>query len=311
MNEFIRWYNQNRAKLWFMIFFAIIICFIVFRTINIVFNNTTNKTESSNIVSNIDNSNLNSITIASNKSALSGQMKKLNNNEMEIIDNFISFCNAGNVQEAYNLISNECKEEMYQDINRFIEAYYKPVFANGKKNASVENWNNDTYMVSLNLDALATGSLSEENIIKDYFTVVKDKEGNIKLNINGYIRRTEYNKTHIENNLEITVLRKDSYMDYEIYTFNVKNNSEIMAVLGNVQDTENVSYLLDDSNFKCEAYVHELIQTQLDVYGKQEKTIQIKYFNDFNTNVQIKKLVFPKVYLDYTSDNYSEIVFDF
>ena len=168
MNEFIRWYNQNRAKLWFMIFFAIIICFIVFRTINIVLNNTTNKTESSNIVSNIDNSNLNSITIASNKSALSGQMKKLNNNEMEIIDNFISFCNAGNVQEAYNLISNECKEEMYQDINRFIEAYYKPVFSFFLKNASVENWNNDTYMVSLNLDALATGSFSEENVIKDY-----------------------------------------------------------------------------------------------------------------------------------------------
>ena len=73
-------------------------------------------------------------------------------------------------------------------------------------------------------------------------------------------------------------------MDYEIYTFNVKNNSEIMAVLGNVQDTENVSYLLDDSNFKCEAYVHELIQTQLDVYGKQEKTIQITFIIFFILN---------------------------
>ena len=309
MHNILRWYNQNRLKVWFGIV-AIIIIFLVFFNLIEKYKNTTNNGLSST-VPNVDNSNFNSISISSNKSVITGQSKTLKNNGIETIDKFISYCNSGNVQEAYNLVSNECKEVMYKEINYFIQAYYKPVFANGKRNVSIENWINDTYMVNFNEDALATGSFSDENSFKDYITIVKDKEGNTKLNINGYIRRTEYNKKHTENNLEITALRKDVYMDYEVYTFNVKNNSEIMAVLGNVEDAENVSYLLDDSNFKCEAYVHELTQTQLDIYGKQEKTIQIKYFNDFNSNVQIKKLVFPKVYSDYTSNNYSEIVFEF
>ena len=162
----------------------------------------------------------------------------------------------------------------------------------------------------MNEDELGSGSFCEENSLRDYFTIVKDKEGNVKLNINGYIGRTEYNKIHTENNLEIKVLRKDTYMDYEVYTFNVKNNSEFMSELGRIQDTENISYLLDDSNFKYDAYVHEIPQSMLDIIGKQEKIIQIKYFNEFNSNIQIKKVVFPKVYLDYSSNNYSEIAFD-
>lgn len=310
MHKILKWYNQNRLKVWFGIV-AIFIVLLVYFNLREKYISTTNSNGSGSIIPNVDNSKFNSVSISSNKSIVTGKSKTIDNNEIDIIDKFISYCNSGNVQEAYNLLSNECKEVMYKEINIFNEAYYKPIFANGKRNANVEIWNNDIYMVTLNEDALATGSFSEENSFKDYITIVKDKEGNTKLNINGYIRRTEYNKTHIENSLEITVLRKDSYMDYEIYTFNLKNNSDIMAELGNVQDAENVSYLLDDSNFKCEAYVHELIQTQLDVYGKQEKTLQIKYFNDFNSNVHIKKLVFPRVLSNYTSNNYSEVVFEF
>lgn len=309
MHKIFKWYNQNRLKIWFGIMAILIVSMVLLNLREKLTNTTYNGL--SGTVPNVDNSNFNSISISSNKSVITGQSKKIENDSVETIDKFISYCNSGKVQEAYNLLSNECKEVMYPKINNFIEAYYKPVFANGKRNVSIENWINDTYIVILNEDALATGHYSEENTLKDYFTVVKDKEGNTKLNINGYIKRTEYNKKHTEKDLEITVLRKDSYMDYETYTFDVKNNSEIIARLGDIKDTENVSYLLDDSNFKCDAYVHELTQTQLDIYGKQEKTIQIKYFNDFNSNVYIKKLVLPKVYLEYSSNKYSEVVFEF
>ena len=306
MNKFFRWYNQNMIKVWFGII-VIIIAFILFFKLR---NMSTNNSTSNSNISNINNGNYNSISLSSNQSAITGKSKKIDENEMGVIDKFISFCNSGNVQEAYNLISNECKEQMYKELNDFIEAYYKPVFANGKRTVNIENWYNNIYLVNLNEDALATGSFSEENSLRDYFTIVKDKEGNVKLNINGYIGRTEYNKIHTENNLEIKVLRKDTYMDYEVYTFNVKNNSEFMSELGRIQDTENISYLLDDSNFRYDAYVHEIPQSMLDIIGKQEKIIQIKYFNEFNSNIQIKKVVFPKVYLDYSSNNYSEIAFD-
>ena len=107
-------------------------------------------------------------------------------------------------------------------------------------------------------------------------------------------------------------MRKDSYMDYEIYTFDVKNDSENKVYLGNVQDYENVSYLIDKNEVKYNACVYEIPQTLLEVYGKQTKTIQIKYLNEYSSNRKIDKLVFPKIYLTYedNSNGYVTISFD-
>ena len=96
--------------------------------------------------------------------------------------------------------------------------------------------------------------------------------------------------------MEVKLLRKDAYMDYEIYTFDVKNNTEKTSILGRVNDAENVSYLIDKNGLKYNAYVHEIPQNLLEILGKQEKTIQIKYFSEYSSSRKLKKLVFPKIY---------------
>ena len=102
-------------------------------------------------------------------------------------------------------------------------------------------------------------------------------------------------------------------MDYETYTFEIKNNANYNAMLGNIQDDENVSYLLDKNNLKYNAYVHELSYPQMEILGKQIKTITIKYFSEYSSTKQLKSLVFPKVYLNYelynnfeNKNNYSD-----
>ena len=188
---------------------------------------------------------------------------------------------------------------MYPKIKVFQEAYFNQVFGRGKRNITVENWTGDIYLVTLNEDFLSTGRYSNENSLRDYVTVIKDKEGTLKLNINSYIGRTIYEKTSSAKNLEIKLLKKDTYMDYETYTFEIKNNANYNAMLGNIQDEENVSYLVDKNNLKYNAYVHELSNTQMEVLGTQTKRITIKYFSEYSSTKQLKSLVFPKVYLNY------------
>ena len=299
MNNLISWYNQNRKGFWGIIVAAFVIILIAWRLMYIVSNRTINDNTNLSQTSQVDTSNLNSITLSSDKSAITGKRTTIDKSDIETIDKFFSFCNSGNIKEAYNLISNECKEEMFSEIKIFQEVYINPVFGNGKRNISVENWTGKIYMVTLYEDFLATGRYSDNNNLQDYVTVVKDNEGNTKLNINNYVGRKKYDKIATSEGIEIKLLKNDVYMDYEKYTFEIKNNSNYTALLGNIQDEENVSYLVDKNNLKYNAYIHELSYPQMEILGKQVKTITIKYFSEYSSTKRLKSLVFPKVYLNY------------
>ena len=294
MHNLIRLYNQNRRKFWVIIITIFAIIVIGWRLIYYTTNRNTSREISQ--IPQVDTSNLNSITLSNEKSAITGKRTTIDQSGIETIDQFVSFCNSGNIQEAYNLLSNECKEQLYNELNEFQQTYYVPIFGKGNRSANIENWNGNIYKVDLYEDALSTGRFNVENTLQDYITIVNDEQGNKKLNINGYIGRTTYDKTATEHNLEVKLLRKDAYMDYEIYTFDVKNNTEKTSILGRVNDAENVSYLIDKNGLKYNAYVHEIPQNLLEILGKQEKTIQIKYFSEYSSSRKLKKLVFPKIY---------------
>ena len=311
MYKLISWYNQNRRKFWRIVVTIFIVILIAWRLMYTTTNRNTGREISQS--PKVDTSNLNSITLESDKSAITGKRTTIEQSDIETIDKFFSYCNSGKIQEAYNLISDDCKNEMYSEIKIFQEAYFKPIFGNGKRNITIENWTGKIYLVTLNEDFLATGRYSNDNTLQDYVTAVKDNEGNLKLNINNYVGRTIYEKTSSAKNLEIKLLRKDTYMDYETYTFEIKNNSNYITLLGNIQDDENVSYLVDKNDLKYNAYVHELAEPQMEILGKQIKNITIKYFSEYSSTKHLKALVFPKIYLNYelynnfkNKNNYSD-----
>ena len=297
MYRLISWYNQNTRRFWVIVITSIF-AFIIIRLL-MNFSVNRNKNRKIEQITQVNTDNLNSITLESDRSAVTGNRTTIDQSGIEAIDKFVSFCNSGNIQEAYNLLSNECKEQMYSEIKSFQEAYFNPIFGNGKRNASIENWNGNIYKVDFHEDALSTGRYNVENTLQDYITIVNDKDGNKKLNINGYIGRTTYDKTKNSNDLEIKLLRKDTYMDYETYTFEIKNNSNYTTLLGDIQDDENVSYLVDKNDLKYNAYVHELSYPQMEILGKQVKNITIKYFSEYSSKKILKSLVFPKIYLNY------------
>ena len=109
-------------------------------------------------------------TIITDKSAVSGskvsaeEIKKVNNK----VEEFVNYCNEGKTEEAYNLLSDSCKEEFYPTINSFITYYYEPLFKKGKRTYSIQNWIKDTYIVKFTEDLLATGKSGSESTYQDY-----------------------------------------------------------------------------------------------------------------------------------------------
>ena len=309
MHKIISWYNQNRLKVWRTILAIAILVAIGYALMNAIDTNLRNSNEIKSNPEALDNSNFNSITMQSQKSAISGNNMTVTQEEVNTIDKFVSYGNSGKIEEAYNLLSDECKEEMYSNVNMFKDGYYSHVFGNGKKNTTIQNWTGNIFRVDFKEDALSTGKVSSGNSSQDYITIVTNSNGEHRLNINRYIGRTNINKTQTVENLEITVTKKDSYMDYEYYTIEAKNGNERAVLLGDVNNLE-ATYLKDENGLMYKGRMNEIAQSELIVNANETKTIRINYFNEFSSTRKIKNLIFPLVVIGYEEDkeNYDKVI---
>ncbi len=303
MRDIISWYNRNRKKVFITIIFVGIVAILIFTLLRSAYRNLVNRQEETIVEPNINTEALNSIAMSDNKSVIGAGSITSTQKELTVLDEFISYCNSGKIQEAYSLLSDECKQEMFSDVNIFKKNYYDNLFNGKTKNVKIENWIKDIYMLYIREDALATGKYSEDESTTETITIVKDKEGNPKLNINNYIGRNVINKSINKNNLSIKLIQSDSYMDYEYYTFEIKNNTRGTVTLCDVEDDDS-TYLIDRNGLKYTGYMHELSQLQLVATSGETKIVRIKYFNQFSSSRKIKKLVLKNVYLNsYVSNN--------
>lgn len=244
-------------------------------------------------------------TIISDKSAVSGgsvstkEIKEVGNK----IEEFVKYCNEQNTEAAYNLLTDSCKEEFYPSIDSFITYYYEPLFKNGQRTYSIQNWIEDTYIVKFTEDLLATGKSGSDSTYQDYITI-ENVDGEKKLNINKYIGKEEINETKEQDDIQITVISRNKYMDYETYEIKVTNNTEGTILLDPLIDTESI-YLKDSNEVRHVSYSNEIVKDDLKIYKGYTKTIKIKFDNPYISARKIKTLCFSNIIMNYGDGNYA------
>lgn len=305
----IRYYNQNRKKIRGI---AIIIfsAFILLQLVNYIYKNTNKNTLTveNNAISDIDT---NTMTLTTNKSVVTGENISTNQlkDAITVINDFISYCNNKELQEAYDLLTEECKSQMYNTVDIFEQAYYNNIFGGESKNCSVENWVNDTYRVNITEDILATGKSNDGYSKQDYITVVK-VEDKYKLNINNYIGYTQINNTTDGNDISMEVVSKNTYMNYEEYTIKVTNNTENTILLDSRVDAKSL-YLQDSNEVQYSSYSHELTEPMLKVSSGHTKELTIKFYSSYISTKSIKYIVFSDLSLIYGDQGQRSNIIEF
>lgn len=300
MNNLIRFYNQNRKQI-FQILGVIAFLILILQLLNyftkmnnikkldIANNNTTSS--SREIMT------TNTTSKITNISAITGEKIGVSKTkEIDAIEQFISYCNGADIVNAYKMLSRNCREQIYQNGNYFQEDYYNKVF-NMPKTYSIQNWNNNIYLVELSEDIMTTGKLSDKKKLQDYITVVNE-EGEYKLNINSYIGTTDINKVIKQSGISINIIKKHIYMDYELYDFEVKNTSGDTILLDTKKSTKTI-YLQDTNNIKYQSYNNELLENNLVVDNNRTNKITIRFANSYSSSRKINKIVFSNIILDY------------
>ena len=211
MEGFRHWYNTHSKTIWTIIGVAI----LIFVVINVINSSLKNQEKPGNTIA-TNTTKMNSISIASDTSPITGeQITNSQKNTVKLIDNFATYCNNGDIDSAYNLISSDCKNQMYPSKENFKKTYYDPVFGGSQREITVENWVGNTYKVKFAENALATGNFDESNIKQDYITIINEN-GQTKLNINSYIGKTTINKSQKADDVTIKVVETDVYFDYHL-----------------------------------------------------------------------------------------------
>jgi len=294
MNKFISFFNKNKERI------IKEITIVVFGLVLLYFFNSRAAENGKNINQEIANQNIsnqkNENTNINTKPVINtGSNYKSNNvedtTETDKIVKFIQYCNEANPSAAYNLLSNECKENIYQTLEKFTNNYYNNNFESNKI-YNIQRWTGSTYKVDLKENMLQTGKLTSESK-QDYITVVK-QDGELKLNINNYIGKSNLNIEKTIEDLKIKIICKNTYMDYETYTFEIKNDSSTEIYLDNLENTSTIS-LVDENDVKHTAHAHKIAKEDLHIYGYSNKTIQITFSNKYISGREYSKIIFENV----------------
>ena len=304
------WYIRNKAKIMSAIFFIILII-IISIIINLLALRERTNTETENKTNTQVDINLfanvTQIYIDNQESIITGEeISSSQVTMLGVIEQFVELCNDKKINEAYDILSETCKQEVYPTLESFEVNYYNKIFNGNKKKISAENWNSNIYIVTYADDALSTGIYSEENNIQDYISVINENN-EPKLNINNYIGRQEINKATSNNVITINVLRSDTYMDYEVYTYKITNNTNNTILLDDLNNNGNM-YIQDKNGNQYNSYLHELSEEQLTITPGETKEISIKYYSKYGSTKEIDKIVFSNIITNYNQNEVRQVI---
>ena len=290
MRNFIRYWNHNRKK----IIIVIAIIAFIFILIRILDGYYKNKSINSS-----------SPVIDMTKpiqSVITGQKvdEKVTDKNMNCIDQFINYENNKEYEKAYSLLTDDCKEEYSNDVNTFINNYCTKIFAT-KKTYNLELWFNsgDAYTYKIKMyeeNMLATGEGNLDKNIEDYITIVKGKDED-KISRNGFIRKSNINKSNEVNNIEVLIRSKKVYKDYETYNITIRNKTSNDILIGDRKNNKDI-YLVDKDNIQYSAFLNELSTDSLLLKSGYEKNISINFNKIYDQNKIISEIKFKNIILD-------------
>lgn len=220
--------------------------------------------------------------------------------EEKLINSFVEYCNNNEIQEAYNLLTDECKTKMYPNLEAFKKKYCNVIFTQNKE-CNLQSWvtskNYNTYKATFMEDIMTTGNYENVKKFEDYITIVTKNEEQ-KININGYIKTEEIGTISKTENLEINVKSADIYMNNVRYFLEITNLSENDILLDTLNDetikligTNDAEYALDESN---------LFSSNLVIYrNSKNRKVELNFTKQYGSGVKGKSIEFRKVITNY------------
>ena len=110
------------------------------------------------------------------------------------------------------------------------------------------------------------------------------------MNVNQFIEKEELNLKRETDNLNITVVNKYVYYDYEEYEIIFENNTDKNIILDTKENTESV-YIEDTKDVKYTWFGNEVPNSYLNLNSGESKRLRLK-FNEIYTGKKTDSTIY-------------------
>lgn len=208
--------------------------------------------------------------------------KKVSNYVEEMLDEYIGYLFDGNVEQAYQMLSDTCKQYSFENnIDNFTSYVLNKV--GSAKHYVIQDYSNKgntyVYQIKYTEDFLATGltnttySYTEEKIV-----FKKQKNGTLEMAVGSFIDYEEINNIFENEYLKVDVESVQKYYSHEVYTVKITNRSEHTIVIADLQGKNEIFLALNSKDTRDVVNITNL------VLKPNTSTIQKLQFQKFYDN---------------------------
>ena len=206
-----------------------------------------------------------------------------------LVDTYFNYCNNGEYESAYELITEDCKKANYPTLEGF-KTYVDKIFEGKKKIYNLQSYsivdNKYIYNIRILDDILANGTTDGYYYYEEKIILIEEN-GQMKLSIAQYIGDQKMNSIVEDEDIKIEVTNKSVDYETECYTIKITNKTKYNMVLAD--NTQNNEVFLNLDN----GAVREPIGTQIvSIFLPKNCTREYKVtFNKFYDDDAISKSI--------------------
>ena len=221
----------------------------------------------------------------------------------QLIGQFVENCNNKDYEAAYNLLTEDCKNNIYPDIELF-KQYVDSVFPN-KKIYNIQNFSNKDkiyiYTVNILNDILATGLNNEEdeNVYSEKYVVIEEN-GQLKLSIRQYIGRQNLTYIYEDEYMKIKIESVDIKYDNIIYNLNRTNKSENYIVYSDYSVDYEIAL---DTSEGLKRRADEVLEP-ITLDKLETKNFSVKFTIFYDEDTQIEDMLFDYIRIYENDEDY-------
>ena len=219
------------------------------------------------------------------------------NKNSNTVDDFISYCNLKDAKNAYNFLTEDCKEVLYPTVQDF-EKYYLNTIFKEYRTYNLQSWVTKekyvTYRMRVMDDLLSTGDYNNSVKYQDYITI-NNSEENPKISINNFIKKEDLNITTQTDDFEIKVFDRKVYFDYEEYKISIKNLTGNNILLDSFETTKGIK-LIGNNGVNC--YIEDLneeYKLKQHLNPGVSRTLNIKFKKPYASEIKSKYIEFSDI----------------
>lgn len=231
------------------------------------------------------------------------KVSKRTSNEIEDkIDEYMGYCNDANWAEAYNMLSDTCKETVFDNsLDNFMDYAYQKMPT--EKKYAIQDFSNDgnTYIYQIKYadDMLATGltnttyQYTEEKIV-----FKKKKNGKLEMAVGNFVDYGEIKNIFENEYLKVDVKSVVKYYSMEEYVVKFTNRTDDTIVIADGAEGNEVLLNLASSDTRERMN----IDSDIVLAPKKSTTVKFKFEKFYDNDDDAKNIVFNSVRV---MENYS------